>query len=55
MSKEVKALEELVGLLRKDYEKAVQNEDATQVAYRSGILYGIELAIIKLESLEEAE
>ena len=55
MSKEIKALEELAGLLRKDYEKALQNEEATQVAYRSGILYGIELAIVKLESLEEAE
>lgn len=55
MSKEIKALEELAELLRKDYEKALQSEEATQVAYRSGILYGIDLSIIALESLEEDE
>ena len=55
MSKEIKALEELAELLRGDYEKALQHEDAVQVAYKSGILYGIDLAIIKLESLEEDE
>ena len=53
MSKEIKALEDLADLLRRDYEKALQHEEATQIAYRSGILYGIDLAIIKLESLEE--
>ena len=53
MSKEIKALEELEELLRRDYEKALQSEEDTQIAYRSGILYGIELSIIKLESLEE--
>lgn len=53
MSREIDALEELVELLRGDYEKALQSEEATQVAYRSGILYGVELAIIKLESLME--
>ena len=55
MSKEIKALEELAELLRGDYEKALQSEEATQVAYRSGVLYGIDLAIIALESLEEDE
>lgn len=55
MSKEIKALEELAELLRGDYEKALQHEDEVQIAYRSGILYGIDLAIIKLESLEEKE
>ena len=54
MSKEVKALEELADLLRVEYEKSLQQEDAMQVAYKAGILYGIDLAIIKLESLEEA-
>lgn len=53
MSREIDALEDLVELLRRDYEKALQSEEATQVAYRSGILYGVELAIIKLESLAE--
>lgn len=55
MGKEIKALEELAELLRGDYEKALQNEEALQVAYRSGVLYGIELAIIALERLEEDE
>lgn len=53
MSKEIKALEELAELLRGDYEKSLQSDEAIQVAYKSGILYGIDLAIIKLESLEE--
>lgn len=55
MSKEIKALEDLKDLLQGDYEKSLQSEEALQIAYKSGILYGIDLAIIKLESLEEAE
>lgn len=55
MSKEIKALEDLADLLRRDYEKALQNEEERQIAYKSGILYGIDLAIIALESLEEAK
>ena len=53
MSTEIKALEDLKELLRGDYEKALQSEEAVQVAYKSGILYGIDLSIIALESLEE--
>ena len=55
MSKEIKVLEDLADLLRGDYEKALQNEGEVQVAYRSGILYGIDLSIIALERLEEDE
>ena len=53
MSKEIKALEDLAELLRSDYEKALQTDEAVQVAYKSGILYGIDLSIIALERLEE--
>lgn len=53
MSKEIKALEDLKDLLRGDYEKSLQSDEAVQVAYKSGILYGIDLAIIALECLEE--
>ena len=53
MSKEIKALEELAELLREDYEKSLQSAEALQVAYKEGILYGIDLSIIALERLEE--
>lgn len=53
MSKEIKALEELAELLRGDYEKALQSDEEVQVAYKAGILYGIDLSIIALERLEE--
>lgn len=53
MGKEIKALEELAELLRGDYEKALQNDGEAQVAYKAGILYGIDLSIIALERLEE--
>lgn len=53
MSKEIKALEDLKDLLRRDYEKSLQSDEAVQVAYKSGILYGIDLSIIALECLEE--
>ena len=55
MSKEIKALEDLAELLRGDYEKSLQSAEALQVAYKEGILYGIDLSIIALESLEESE
>ena len=54
MSKEIKALEDLKELLQRDYEKALQSEEVVQVAYKSGILYGIDLSIIALECLEES-
>lgn len=53
MSKEIKALEELADLMMVEYEKALQQKDAMQMAYKSGILYGINLSIIALERLEE--
>lgn len=53
MSKEIKALEDLKDLLRRDFEKSLQSEEEAQVAYKSGILYGIDLSIIALECLEE--
>ena len=54
MSKEIKALEDLKDLLQRDYEKSLQTDEEIQVAYKSGILYGIDLSILALESLEEA-
>ena len=55
MSKEIKALEDLKDLLRRDYEKSLQTDEEIRVAYKTGVLYGIDLSIIALERLEEEE
>lgn len=49
MSKGIDKLEKLVTGLEKDYEKALQSEEATQIAYREGYIDGVKRAVQELE------
>ena len=50
MNKGIEKLEQLVVRLEKDYENALQSEDAMQVAYKEGVIEGVGLAIEEIKA-----
>ena len=52
MSKEIKALKDLVQKMERTYERALQTEGEIEIAYRVGVIQGVQIAIEELESLE---
>ena len=53
--KDIEKLEQLVVRLERDYENALQSEEATQVAYKEGVIEGVKLAIEELKQEEKNE
>lgn len=54
MSKEIKALEELVESMERTYNEALQTKEEPQIAYQMGMIDGVRRAIFALKELEEA-
>ena len=50
MNKDIENLEHLVIRLERDYENALQSEEATQVAYKEGVIEGVKLAIEEIKA-----
>lgn len=49
----VEAIIKRMEYLKADYEKALQVEDEARVAYRAGVIDGMELAVKELERLDD--
>ena len=50
MNNGIEKLEQLVVRLEKDYENALQSKEATQVAYKEGVIDGVKQAIQEIKT-----
>lgn len=52
MKEYIQKMKELLKMMEYNYEKALQEEDATQMAYREGVIDGVKMVLKDLEELE---
>ena len=55
MKEYIKKMRELVKMMEFNYEHALQTEEATQIAYREGVMAGVNMVLEDLEKMEDAK
>ena len=51
MKEYIEKMKELLKMMEFNYEKALQNEDAPQIAYREGVIAGVKMVLADLEEI----
>lgn len=55
MKEYIKKIKELVKMMESNYEYALQTEEATQIAYREGVIDGVKMVLTDLEKMGDAK